>query len=101
MRGFSQPPLTRAVEPCRVPQEDVPLGKGPASEEAGYIRYNRAMVRFRRIENPVEAALVSEPEDWKWSSYRFYAKNGPVAVVPDTVDLPADKNALLWPAPWR
>ncbi len=52
-------------------------------------------------QNPVEAALVSEPEDWKWSSYRFYAKTGPVAVVPDTVDLPADKNALLWPAPWR
>ena len=52
-------------------------------------------------ENPVQAGLVSAPEDWKWSSYAFYAKLGAVTVVPDAVDMPADTNALLWPAPWR
>jgi len=32
--------------------------------------------------NPVKRGLVSRPEDWKWSSYRFYAngEDGPVKV---------------------
>jgi putative transposase len=34
--------------------------------------------------NPVKRGLVSRPEDWKWSSYRFYVngENGPVKVTP-------------------
>jgi len=52
-------------------------------------------------QNPVEAALVGQPHEWKWSSYRFYARLGRVPIVPDPVDLPSDANALLWPAPWR
>jgi putative transposase len=51
--------------------------------------------------NPAQAGLVKDPAQWKWSSYRHYAKSGVVPVVPDPVDLPADGNALLWPAPWR
>ena len=32
--------------------------------------------------NPVTRGLVKRPEDWKWSSYRFYAfgEKGPVAI---------------------
>jgi REP element-mobilizing transposase RayT len=52
-------------------------------------------------QNPVEAKLVQQPEDWEWSSCRFYARCGSAPVVPDPVDLPANGNALLWPAPWR
>ncbi len=52
-------------------------------------------------QNPVEAGVVQRPEDWKWSSYRFYAKSGVAPILPDPVDLPADINTLLWPAPWR
>ena len=34
--------------------------------------------------NPVQRGLVSRPEDWKWSSYRFDAngENGPVILTP-------------------
>src|SRR5438067_5061385 len=34
--------------------------------------------------NPVKRRLVSRPEDWKWSSYRFHAngENGPVTLTP-------------------
>jgi putative transposase len=32
--------------------------------------------------NPVKRGLVSSPEEWRWSSYRFYFLNegGPVRV---------------------
>jgi len=44
--------LTRAVEPCEYHKGCAPqAGKAPPLKEAGYIRYNRAMVRFRRIED--------------------------------------------------
>jgi len=52
-------------------------------------------------QNPVEAQLVRQPEDWPWSSYRHYIRQGSPPVVPDPVELPADGNTLLWPAPWR
>jgi len=51
--------------------------------------------------NPVAAGLVARPEDWPWLSYRFYAKAGDVPVIPDPIDLPADGNTFLWPAPWQ
>jgi len=52
-------------------------------------------------QNPVEAGLVSSPQEWQWSSYRHIAKaqNGPIAT--DLVDFPAEGDHLLWPAPWR
>ena len=33
-------------------------------------------------ENPVTRGLVAEPQDWRWSSYRFYFLDevGPVRV---------------------
>ncbi len=31
-------------------------------------------------QNPVKRGLVSQPEEWKWSSYRFYAE-GQVGTV--------------------
>jgi len=51
--------------------------------------------------NPVEAGLVGNPEEWKWSSYRQIANKagGPIEV--DPVDFPADGDHLLWPATWR
>jgi putative transposase len=51
--------------------------------------------------NPVEAKLVGSPEEWKWSSYRQIAKKESSPIAVDPVDLPADGNHLLWPAPWR
>jgi putative transposase len=34
--------------------------------------------------NPVKRGLVSKPEDWAWSSYRFYAEDvkGVVTITP-------------------
>lgn len=51
--------------------------------------------------NPVEAGLVTRPEEWKWSSFGYYFKTGTVPVIPDPIGLPVDRNELLWPAPWR
>jgi putative transposase len=51
-------------------------------------------------QNPVEAKLVTSPEEWPWSSAAHYAKR-PAKTVIDEIDLPPDRAALLWPAPWR
>jgi hypothetical protein len=52
-------------------------------------------------QNPKAAGLVERPEDWRWSSYRHYAKLGAVSRFPDFIDFSADPNELLWPAPCR
>jgi len=49
--------------------------------------------------NPVRAGLAARPEDWPWSSAALGHPH-PVLCV-DPVELPADGNTLLWPAPWR
>ena len=50
-------------------------------------------------QNPMAAGLVSKPEDWLCSSYRFYAKKNRVPVVPNEFDVPLNANEPLWPAP--
>jgi putative transposase len=52
-------------------------------------------------ENPVVTGLVKQPDKWYWSSAAQYARSGVARVAVDTVNLPADRHALLWPAPWR
>lgn len=51
-------------------------------------------------QNPVRAGLVTNANDWRWSSCRHYSKLGAAAVEPDPIYLPMDRNAPLWPAPW-
>ncbi len=36
--------------------------------------------------NPVRRGLVAQPEDWLWSSYRFYARSGEVLISIDVED---------------
>ena len=50
--------------------------------------------------NAVAAGLVPQAQDWRWSSYRYYAKLGEPLIKPDFIDLSGDPNDLLWPAPW-
>jgi REP element-mobilizing transposase RayT len=52
-------------------------------------------------ENPVCAKLVREPEQWRWSSAAHYVGSGSPPVPVDSVNLPADRTAWLYPAPWR
>jgi REP element-mobilizing transposase RayT len=52
-------------------------------------------------QNPVSVGLVGKPEDWLWSSAAFYQKRNNPVFAPDFIDLPADADTLLWPAPWR
>lgn len=35
--------------------------------------------------NPVKGKLESKPEDWKWSSYKWYAGVGDVVIELDTI----------------
>ena len=51
--------------------------------------------------NLVEAGLVENPEDWRWSSYKHYVKKGEVPIAVDPVELSSDGEHFLWPAPWR
>jgi hypothetical protein len=51
--------------------------------------------------NPVEAGLVRRPEEWRWSSYRHYMKDGEGPIALDPVEFPSDGEHYLWPAPWR
>jgi hypothetical protein len=36
--------------------------------------------------NPVKRGLVRKPNDWPWSSYRFYMKSGTVLLAMDIVE---------------
>jgi len=51
--------------------------------------------------NPVEAGLVRNPEEWQWSSYRHYVKNGEGLITLDPTEFSSDPDHFLWPAPWR
>jgi len=51
--------------------------------------------------NPVEAGLVKNPEEWKWSSYRHYVNKEEAAIPVDPVGFSSDGEQFLWPAPWR
>jgi putative transposase len=50
-------------------------------------------------QNPVRAGLASMPAEWLWSSAT--GGKGLAVLRPDPIELPADGNALIWPAPWR
>jgi putative transposase len=51
-------------------------------------------------DNPVSAKLVATREEWCWSSASHYARKSNEGMI-DAIDLPAERSALLWPAPWR
>jgi len=51
--------------------------------------------------NPVEAKLVEQAEQWPWSSAAWHLEHRQPPILVDPVRLPAESNALLWPAPWR
>lgn len=80
--------------------------RGPLWQE----RYFDAIIRrvrdfWQKLEyihqNPVEAGLVTRPEEWQWSSHRQIVKKEEGFIPVDLVDFPADRDHLLWPAPWR
>jgi REP element-mobilizing transposase RayT len=52
-------------------------------------------------DNPVAAKLVTKPIEWPWSSYGAIVEKSKIPIPIDSVDLPNDRNALLWPAPWK
>lgn len=49
-------------------------------------------------QNPVRAGLVTRAEDWPWSSAATVHVGA--ILTADPIDLPADRDTLLWPAPW-
>lgn len=81
--------------------------RGPLWQQRYFDNIIRNVAMFwKKVEyihnNPVEARLVSHPGEWRWSSYAAYFKSSHAPPIPiDPIDLPADGDALLWPAPWR
>jgi REP-associated tyrosine transposase len=80
--------------------------RGPVWQERYFDNFIRRVRDFwEKLEyihrNPVEAGLVSRPEDWQSSSYRHYIQKGEPPIVPDKIELPAEECQFLWPAPWR
>ena len=51
--------------------------------------------------NPVAAGLVVTPSEWRWSSYTAIVNRKPNPIAVDLIDLPADPDTVLWPAPWK
>jgi putative transposase len=51
--------------------------------------------------NPVEAGLVKRVDEWRWSSAAYYSRTGEPPVPVDSVNFSVDRNAWLYPAPWR
>lgn len=57
----------------------------PRSHDFNVYSRKKYVQKLRYIHrNPVKRGLVSRPEDWKWSSYRFYAEGieGVVTITP-------------------
>jgi len=50
-------------------------------------------------ENPVNANLAAQPEDWPWSSAAHYINGGAVPLPPDKLEIPLNPNEPLWPYP--
>jgi putative transposase len=56
----------------------------PRYYDFNIVSYNKFVEKLRYMHrNPVEAKLVTKPEDWRWSSFRFYLLNeqGPVTIT--------------------
>jgi putative transposase len=47
--------------------------------------------------NPVEAGLASDAGGWRWSSHWAWQRGSNCDVPVDPIDLPSDREALLWP----
>jgi putative transposase len=47
--------------------------------------------------NPVEASLAPDVDGWRWSSYNAWQCGSNSGVPVDPIDLPSDREALLWP----
>ncbi len=80
--------------------------RGPIWQERYFDTIIRRVRNFwQKLEyihrNPVEAGLVTKPEEWQWSSYRHYVKKGQAVLDLDPVEFPSDGDHFLWPAPWR
>lgn len=82
------------------------MSLGPIWQERFFDNITRRVKTFwEKVEyihnNPVAAGLAARPEDWKWSSARCHLKMEGAPLVTDPIDLPADGDALLWPAPYK
>ena len=78
---------------------------GPIWQERYFDNITRRVKAFwEKVEyihnNPVAAGLVARPEDWKWSSARCHLKMDGAPLATDPIDLPAEGETLLWPAPY-
>lgn len=51
--------------------------------------------------NPMMAGFAKRPDGWRWSSASQYAHSSVAPLNVDAVNLLADRNAFLYPAPWR
>jgi REP element-mobilizing transposase RayT len=80
-------PKTKSCDP----RQTKLLGEGPARVFFWQTRFHdfNVWTEKKRVEklrymhrNPVKRGLAAEPEDWRWSSYRFYYLDepGPVRV---------------------
>ncbi len=74
--------------------------RGPFWQFRYYDRALRTVKEFRDAlqymhMNPVSKKLVSEPENWLWSSIHAYGGPGPVRLRVDHLNLPADERARL------
>lgn len=103
---------SRALHPKGLTSREVSYSATPNGDRRGIWqrRYFDHIIRrvhdfWNKLEyihqNPAAAGLVKRPEDWPWSSYAAYTKRGEPPIPVDPIDLPVDRNALLWPAPWR
>src|ERR1700732_850610 len=66
-------------------------GRGPFWQERYFDTIIRRVRNFwEKLEyihrNPVEAGLVKCPEEWKWSSCRYYAKKDTVPIAVDPAE---------------
>jgi REP element-mobilizing transposase RayT len=52
-------------------------------------------------DNPVDAGLAGQPEEWPWSSAAFYFNKTQTHIRPDLFEMPVDANQPLWPVPGR
>src|SRR5258706_3344192 len=79
---------------------------GPIWQKPYFVTIIRQVRNFwQKLEyihrNPVEAGLARRPEEWRWSSYRHYMKDGEGPIALDPVEFPSGGESYLWPAPWR
>jgi putative transposase len=79
-----EPPLSKALQSLKLSVSKLSQPKPfwqTRYHDFNVLTHNKRVEKLKYMHrNPVVRGLVATPEDWQWSTYRFYAQEAPTPV---------------------